>query len=174
MVLKDAPRLNLLNWESFEPFFSLLEEEQVLLHVKVCSHAYCILLWLGSDTARSEQFCHPWHFAPAFLWLCISWLGFICSGPLLGGSVAVVIFTLREPLPPTIYLTSLMMLLVVTPITGFILPLQSPLLFQVSAVVSLGSDCQALANSVFLVVASHYQCCAWSPSALHATDLQAK
>lgn len=69
--------------------------------------------------------------------------------------------TRRELLPPTIYLTSLVML-PVTPIMEFILPFQSPLLFQVSAVVSLDSGCQTLANFVFLVMASHYQCCAWS------------
>lgn len=174
MVLEDAHRLHLLNSESFEPFFSLLEEEQALFHIKVCSYASCILFWLEGDTAGSEQLCHPQHFAPAFLWLCISWLGFICSGLLLGGSLAVAILTPKEPLPPKIYLTSLMLLLVVTPIMGFILPFQSPLLCHVSAVVSLDSDCHALANFFFLVMAPHYQCCAWSLSALHATDLQAK
>lgn len=122
----------------------------------MCSHAYCILLWLGGDAARSEQLCHPRHFAPgsAFPGLDSSALALSLVG------LTVVIFTPRELLPPTIYLTSLMMLLVVTPITGFILPLQSPLLFQVSAVISLDSDCPALASFVFLVMASHYQCCA--------------
>lgn len=66
-----------------------------------------------------------------------------------------------ELLPPTIYLTSLTML-PVTPIMEFILPFWSPSLFQVSAVFSLDLGCQTLANFVFLVMASRYQCCAWS------------
>lgn len=53
VVLKDAPWLNLLNSESFEPLFSLLEEEKALFLIKVSSPACCILLWLGGDDARS-------------------------------------------------------------------------------------------------------------------------
>lgn len=50
------------------------------------------------------------------------------------------------------FVTSLVILFMVTPTTGFILPLQSPELFQVSAMISLPFS---LANFVSLAVASH-------------------
>lgn len=86
-ILKDAPRENLLISESFEFLFSLLgKSRHFSMQKSGFFHAYCILLCLGGDAARSELLHHPQHFVPAFLWLCISWFGFLCSWPLLGGS----------------------------------------------------------------------------------------
>lgn len=92
VVLKDAPRQNLLNSESSELPFSFLEKNRHFSTQSCVLHAYCILLCLGGDAARSEQLHHPQHFVPAFLCLCISWLGFLSSWPLLGGSLTAVIF----------------------------------------------------------------------------------
>lgn len=155
------------------PFFSLLEEEKALFLIKVSSYACCILLWLGGDDANSQQLCYPWYFAPVFLWLCICGLGFICSCFLLGGCFTVVILQ-GSLLPPTIYLTSLMMSLVAMPIMRFILPFQSPLLFQVSAMVSLDWGCQTLCQFCLACHAFPLSVLRLESSALHTTALQAK
>lgn len=169
VVLKYAPRQNLIDSESFELLFSLLGKTRHFSKQRCVFHAYCILLCLGWDAASSEQLHHPQHFVSDFLWL-----GFLCSWPLLGGSLTAVIFIRGRYC-----------------LQQFVLPVSCCYLwwhqswdlfclfslhcfFQGFAEISLNSDCPALANFVFLIMASRYQCCTWSPSALHAPNLQDK
>lgn len=176
VVLKDALRQNLLNLKVLSFFSARLGRAGTF----PCKGVFSCLLHpaLGGDAARSEQLHHPQHFVPASLWLCISCLGIsqrisLLLAPPWRVSHSCDIHSEVDIASSNLFYQSDVVTCGDT-ITVFILPFQSPLFFQVSAVISLDSDCQALSNFVFLLMASHYQCCAWSPSALHAPNLPDK
>lgn len=122
--------------------FPLLSELKTIKRHRV-PHNQLVLCRKGSDVRLLSPELLP---SPGSVFPCSPW-----THPLLAESHSSN-NSLHGSFCLQIFLTSLMILFMVTPTTGFILPLQSPELFQVSAMISLPFS---LANFVSLAVASH-------------------